>query len=131
MRHLAAPRSSPPSAPLQRRENALTHDRGRARRVRSNFSHGRDGEHRKRVELVRELARKARRTVGVLVDLQGENPHPAAAAGEKPSDRRGSLDAECTPAISIRRADYRNLPNDVKPGDTLLLDDGRIVLCLH
>jgi pyruvate kinase len=24
--------------------------------------------------------------------------------------------------------DYKNLPNDVRPGDTLLLDDGRIVL---
>ena len=24
--------------------------------------------------------------------------------------------------------DYKNLPQDVRPGDTLLLDDGRIVL---
>jgi pyruvate kinase len=39
--------------------------------VRMNFSHGTDAEHRKRVELVRSLARKAGRAVGVLVDLQG------------------------------------------------------------
>ena len=39
--------------------------------VRMNFSHGTAAEHTKRVELVRSLARKAGRAVGVLVDLQG------------------------------------------------------------
>src|SRR5580765_6089727 len=39
--------------------------------VRMNFSHGTAAEHRKRVELVRTLARRANRAVGVLVDLQG------------------------------------------------------------
>src|ERR671912_2430588 len=39
--------------------------------VRMNFSHGTAEEHRKRVELVRKLARRAGRAVGVLVDLQG------------------------------------------------------------
>jgi pyruvate kinase len=39
--------------------------------VRMNFSHGTAAEHRQRVELVRALAVKAGRAVGVLVDLQG------------------------------------------------------------
>jgi len=39
--------------------------------VRMNFSHGSADEHRKRVNLVRNLARKAGRAIGVLVDLQG------------------------------------------------------------
>src|SRR5512145_3396386 len=39
--------------------------------VRMNFSHGTAEEHAKRVELVRSLARKAGRAIGVLVDLQG------------------------------------------------------------
>src|SRR5688500_20117153 len=39
--------------------------------VRMNFSHGTAAEHKRRVELVRSLARKAGRAVGVLVDLQG------------------------------------------------------------
>ncbi|MCC7484083.1 MAG: pyruvate kinase [Burkholderiales bacterium] len=100
--------------------------------VRLNFSHGTPEEHAKRAELVRELARKARRTVGVLVDLQGpkirigrfRDARVTLAAGAK-----FALDSECR--LGDQRQvglDYKNLPNDVRPGDTLLLDDGRIVL---
>jgi len=100
--------------------------------VRVNFSHGSAAEHRRQVDLVRSLARKAERAVGVLVDLQG----PKIRIGRfregritlAPGDRF-ILDAECD--IGDQQCvglDYRNLPNDVRPGDTLLLDDGRIVL---
>jgi pyruvate kinase len=100
--------------------------------VRMNFSHGTADEHRKRVELVRELARKARRTVGVLVDLQGPKIRIGRFRDGKINLATGAkfaLDAECAVGDSHQVGlDYRNLPNDVKPGDTLLLDDGRIVL---
>src|SRR3569623_243424 len=39
--------------------------------VRINFSHGEPGEHRRRVEAVRNRARAHGRQVGVLADLQG------------------------------------------------------------
>jgi pyruvate kinase len=100
--------------------------------VRMNFSHGTAVEHKKRVELVRKLARQAGRAVGVLVDLQG----PKIRIGKF---REGSitlsggdnfvLDAERdlgdTEGVGL---DYKSLPQDVHKGDTLLLDDGRIVL---
>jgi pyruvate kinase len=100
--------------------------------VRMNFSHGTIAEHRERVEMVRKLARKAGRAVGVLVDLQGpkirigrfREGRVELAAGDK-----FVLDAEG--AVGDQHGvglDYENLPNDVRPGDTLLLDDGRIVL---
>jgi len=100
--------------------------------VRMNFSHGTAREHVERVELVRALARKAGRSVGVLVDLQG----PKIRIGRFEHDRvtlsTGStfvLDAECKLGDAGRVGlDYQNLPKDVSPGDTLLLDDGRIVL---
>jgi pyruvate kinase len=100
--------------------------------VRMNFSHGTADEHRKRVELVRALARKAGHAVGVLVDLQG----PKIRIGRFRENRitlvagaRFVLDAECEMGDEGRVGlDYRNLPRDVRPGDTLLLDDGRIVL---
>jgi len=100
--------------------------------VRVNFSHGSAAEHRRQVQLVRTLARKAGRAVGVLVDLQGpkirigrfRDGKITLAAGDK-----FVLDAECELGDRQRVGlDYRNLPNDVRPGDTLLLDDGRIVL---
>jgi len=100
--------------------------------VRMNFSHGSAEEHRKRVELVRSLARKAGHAVGVLVDLQGpkirigrfKEGNITLATGAK-----FVLDADCKLGDAHQVGlDYRNLPNDVRPGDTLLLDDGRIVL---
>ena len=100
--------------------------------VRMNFSHGTAAEHRKRVDLVRALARKAGRAVGVLVDLQG----PKIRIGKFKDGRitlaaadKFVLDAECAVGDQHRVGlDYKNLPSDVRPGDTLLLDDGRIVL---
>jgi pyruvate kinase len=100
--------------------------------VRMNFSHGTAAEHRERVELVRTLARRAERAVGVLVDLQG----PKIRIGKFQEGRvtlqggeKFVLDAERDvgdeEGVGL---DYKNLPKDVRTGDTLLLDDGRIVL---
>ena len=100
--------------------------------VRMNFSHGSADEHARRVELVRSLARKAGRAVGVLVDLQGPKIRIGRFKDGKITLAIGTkfvLDAEC--ALGDQHAvglDYKKLPNDVRPGDTLLLDDGRIVL---
>src|SRR3954471_20056768 len=100
--------------------------------VRMNFSHGTADEHRARVELVRKLARKAGRAVGVLVDLQG----PKIRIG-KFTDSRITLHSGESFILDADREmgdvdgvglDYKNLPQDVRKGDTLLLDDGKIVL---
>jgi pyruvate kinase len=100
--------------------------------VRVNFSHGSAAEHRKHVELVRSLARKAGHAVGVLVDLQGPKIRIGRFRDGKITLAPGAkfvLDAECDLGDAHRVGlDYRNLPSDVRPGDTLLLDDGRIVL---
>jgi pyruvate kinase len=100
--------------------------------VRMNFSHGTAAEHEKRVNLVRSIARRVGRAVGVLVDLQG----PKIRIGRF-SDGRITLEAGARFVLDAEREigdvqgvglDYKNLPHDVRPGDTLLLDDGRIVL---
>jgi pyruvate kinase len=81
---------------------------------------------------VRSLARKAGRAVGVLVDLQGpkirigrfRDGKIMLAAGDK-----FALDADCALGDQQKVGlDYKKLPQDVRPGDTLLLDDGRIVM---
>jgi len=100
--------------------------------VRLNFSHGTAAEHGKRVELVRSLARKAGRAIGVLVDLQGPKIRIGRFRDNKTILSVGDkfvLDAECALGDQHQVGlDYKNLPKDVGPGDTLLLDDGRIVL---
>jgi pyruvate kinase len=84
------------------------------------------------VNLVRKLARRAGRAVGVLVDLQGPKIRVGKFKDGKIQLEPGAkfvLDAECKLGDQhVVGLDYKNLPNDVRPGDTLLLDDGRIVL---
>ena len=102
--------------------------------VRMNFSHGSAREHTERVELVRELARKAGRSVGVMIDLQGPKIRIGRFEHDKITLVTGDkfvLDAECKLGNAGRVGlDYKNLPQDVSAGDTLLLDDGRIVLAV-
>ena len=99
--------------------------------VRMNFSHGTPDDHRARAQLVRDLCRKTGRTVGIMADLQG----PKIRVGKfkdgrvtlNPGDRF-VLDAECELGDQTRAGlDYKELPQDVRPGDVLLLDDGKIV----
>jgi pyruvate kinase len=100
--------------------------------VRMNFSHGQREDHIKRAELLREVSRELERTVGVMVDLQG----PKIRIGQFESGRvrleKGApfvLDADSGMGNQERVGlDYKELPRDVRPGDVLLLDDGRIVL---
>ena len=102
--------------------------------VRINFSHGHPDEHRRRVEMVRNRAQAHGRQVGVLADLQGPKIRIDRFKNGKvrlAEDERFILDANC-PATEGNQERvgiaYKELPDDVNRGDTLLLDDGRIVL---
>ncbi len=102
--------------------------------VRLNFSHGSPEDHKRRAEMVRELAAKHNKYVAVLGDLQGPKIRVARFAqgkihlnvGDKfVLDASLERDAGNQDQVGI---DYKELPNDCKPGDMLLLDDGRVVL---
>jgi pyruvate kinase len=100
--------------------------------VRLNFSHGTADDHRKRAELVRETCRKVGRTVGIMADLQGPKIRVGRFREGKVALRPGDpfvLDAgmELGDAGGVG-LDYKELPRDVRAGDVLLLDDGKIVL---
>jgi len=102
--------------------------------VRLNFSHGTCEEHLKRAETVRKRARAHGRQVGVLADLQGPKIRIERFKKGKATLVEGGqfcLDRECGPddgdEARVSYA-YENLPQDVKRGDTLLLDDGLICL---
>ena len=102
--------------------------------VRLNFSHGSHDEHRSRAERVRNRARAHGRQVGVLVDLQGPKIRIDKFKDGSITLNEGDLfilDANFHPDAGNRErvgVAYKNLPNDVERGNTLLLDDGRIEL---
>src|SRR6266496_4764469 len=98
--------------------------------VRLNFSHGTAGDHERRAELVREACRKTGRTVGIMGDLQGPKIRIGKFKDGKVALNPGDafvLDADCEIGVDGRVGlDYKELPRDVRPGDVLLLDDGKI-----
>lgn len=102
--------------------------------VRLNFSHGTHEEHKKRIEAVRLVAKKHQREIGILADLQGPKIRIAKFKKGKIFLKEGNkfiLDAELPDDVGTEEhvgIGYKDLPNDVKAGDTLLLDDGRLVL---
>ena len=102
--------------------------------VRLNFSHGEASEHLELAETVRNRARAYGRQVGVLADMQGPKIRIARfkegsvileEEAEFVLDAALNSDAGNIEQVGI---DYKQLPQDVKRGDTLLLDDGRVVL---
>ncbi len=100
--------------------------------VRINFSHGIKEEHIEIAELTRSLARSAGHAVGVLADLQGPKIRIGKFENGSVTLKTGDtfvLDADCDLGNQERVGlDYKELPNDVGSGVTLMLDDGRIVL---
>jgi pyruvate kinase len=98
--------------------------------VRMNFSHGTAADHERRAELVREACRKTGRTVGIMADLQGPKIRIGKFKEGRVTLNSGDafvLDADCELGGDARVGlDYKELPRDVRPGDVLLLDDGKI-----
>jgi pyruvate kinase len=102
--------------------------------VRLNASHGTVADRRRRLAQVREAARRADRCVGVLLDLAGPKIRIECFREGRVQLTEGSqftldtaLDPKAGTALAVGVA-YKNLPKDVAAGDTLLLNDGQIVL---
>ncbi|MDZ5111274.1 pyruvate kinase [Pseudomonas putida] len=102
--------------------------------VRLNFSHGTAEEHIARAELVRAMAHKHGRFVAILADLQGPKIRIARFAEGKVLLHEGQrfvLDAlldKQAGSVEAVGIDYAALISDSRPGDILLLDDGRLEL---
>ena len=101
--------------------------------VRLNFSHGMAQDHIDRATLVREVAKKAGKEVAIMADLQGPKIRVGKFEGGKTMLEPGQkfiLDGATKELGTNERVglDYKELPRDVKPGDTLLLNDGLLKL---
>jgi len=102
--------------------------------VRLNFTYGNPDDHIKRAESVRNLARAHGHPVGVFADLQGPNIRIQGFQDSGVVLEKGEhfiLDARLGPQAGTRERvglTYKGLSGDLTRGDTLLLDDGRLVL---
>jgi pyruvate kinase len=101
--------------------------------VRLNFSHGTAQDHIDRAAMVRAAAERAGKAVAIMADLQGpkirvgkfEDGKTLIKSGHRFILDAGRKELGNNDAVGL---DYKELPRDVKPGDTLLLNDGLLVL---
>ncbi len=104
---------------------------------RANFSHGTKETHEQRIQSVRDIAKKHGRIVAILVDLQGPKIRVGRFKNKKiilEENQDFILDPQLGDDEGNEQMvglDYKNLPNDVHAGDTLLLDDGRLVMTVE
>ena len=98
---------------------------------RINFSHAEHQDVKKRIQSIRKISKKLNSNTSILADLQG------------PKLRIGKVEADTTVApgdqIAFLNGDpfegnkekvfmnYENFSRDVKPGERILLDDGKLI----
>jgi pyruvate kinase len=102
---------------------------------RMNFSHGTADEHRQRFERVREVEVEFGRPIGILADLQGPKLRVGTLQGGRAvlqagaalrfdmNERAGDATRVCLPHPEIFAA--------LQPGVDLLLDDGKLRVCVE
>ncbi len=104
--------------------------------ARLNFSHGTHEEHAATLGRIRRVANRLNKSVAILQDLQGPKIRTGTLAGGVPVELKD--DAAFT--ITAREVEgsarevsttYSGLPDDVRPGNRLLLDDGLMELLVE
>ena len=101
--------------------------------ARLNFSHGTQADHARTIANVRRASEAAGRPIALLGDLQGPKIRVGKIRGGKvqlKEDTEVVISAEHDVPGTAQRfsCSYEGLPNDVTPGDPVLINDGAIRL---
>lgn len=100
--------------------------------ARLNLSHGTQADHEKVYATVRRASDESARAVGVMVDLQGPKIRLGTFAdGPVVLDEGDEFTITTTDVLGTREivsTTYAGLAGDVRPGDRILVDDGRVAL---
>ena len=100
--------------------------------ARFNFSHGTHEEHEEKFQRLRRLRISMSLPVGTLLDTKGPEIRLRDFRGGRADLKKGqtfTLTTEETEGDETRASiTYAGLPGDVKPGGTILIDDGLIGL---
>ena len=99
---------------------------------RLNFSHGARADHRARIDTIRALEKESGRPIGVLADLQGPKLRLGAFKNDAATLDKGQefvFDTDPTPGDATRvHLPHAEIFAAIKPGDILLIDDGKLRL---
>jgi len=99
---------------------------------RLNFSHGSHADHLKTIELILELNKELDSSVAIMADLQGPKLRIGVMqdGGAELSDGQyfDLVSEPCTGNNERAYMSYHRLPADVKKGEHILLNDGKIQL---
>jgi pyruvate kinase len=101
--------------------------------ARLNFSHGTQDEHAIVIERTRKIAARLGCPIAILQDLQGPKIRTGQLEGGQPVMLNDGANITITTRPIIGNAQivattYKPLPQDVKAGDRILLDDGLLEL---
>ena len=100
--------------------------------ARLNLSHGGYPEHQARLDQVRLAAKEAGVPVAILVDLQGPKIRLARFKAGPHDLARGDIFTITTDDVEGTKervgTTYKGLPGDCKPGDRILIDDGKVTV---
>ena len=99
---------------------------------RINFSHVKHNEVKKTIKLIREIDKKLSLNTAIIADLQG----PKLRIGKMKKNsffNKGdkiTIDSKSQLAGNSKQlyVNYKNLAKDIKEGENILLDDGKIIL---
>ena len=100
--------------------------------ARFNFSHGTHEECAKRIALLQEAAQEAGKIVGLVADTKGPEMRLGIFKNDKVVLTEGAAFCLTTEQIEgdehISYVNYNGLHEEVKPGDEILLNDGKLTL---
>jgi pyruvate kinase len=100
--------------------------------ARLNLSHGGYDEHQGRLDLVRSVAKEINQPVAILVDLQGPKIRLARFTNGPHDLARGDIFTITADEVEGTKervgTTYKGLPGDCKPGDRILIDDGKVTV---
>ena len=99
---------------------------------RINFSHTKHNEVKKTIKLIREIDKKLSLNTAIIADLQG----PKLRIGKMKKNSsfnegdKITIDSKSQLVGNSKQlyVNYKNLANDIKEGENILLDDGKIIL---
>ena len=100
--------------------------------ARLNLSHGTHADHQLVYDRVRAASNASGRSVGILADLQGPKirlgTFPGGPVRLHPGDGFTITTDDVPGDRNEASTTYAGLAGDVRPGDRILIDDGRVML---